>query len=279
MGGMLVDEDQVPARAADDIGAAELADDFQIAETGKGGFRDRGWAKGRFRDGRRDMGLALLLVKRWRQRGRIVCGWFLGRGRFHAAGAVKFPAARGFKEIPVLFGQGSGLEFIARCRLGHGGSRFIFTGRFYGPQLAFMTAQGRGHTVLDGGMDGARVRKADFMLGGMDIDVHLVVGQLDEQYGQWKTAFHQAAVIAFRQCMLDHPVAHAPSVDKYIGAAVGGAGQLRRADMAFDGNIPFDEYPRQPVAARCFGPVSGRRVGRHRRCPAIGGRFCRCGSV
>ena len=47
--------------------------------------------------------------------------------------------------------------------------------------------------------------KADFMLGRMHIDVHLVKGNLKKQHGHRILAFHQTSGIAGKQGVLNDP--------------------------------------------------------------------------
>ena len=55
--------------------------------------------------------------------------------------------------------------------------------------------------------------KSDFVLGGVDIDIHPVERNGEEQYCHREAALHQPAGVARHQGMSDHPVPDKPSVD------------------------------------------------------------------
>ena len=55
--------------------------------------------------------------------------------------------------------------------------------------------------------------EADLVFGRMDIDVHSVVRHVDKNGSHRKLTLDQSLGIAFKQRMLDDPVAHKPTVD------------------------------------------------------------------
>ncbi len=84
--------------------------------------------------------------------------------------------------------------------------------------------------------------KAHLVLGGMNIDVHLVVGDLDKKNRHWKLPLHQAFTVSLKQGVPDNPVADKPAVDKYICPSGGAARNPRRGCPAGDGNGAFIEF-------------------------------------
>ncbi len=58
--------------------------------------------------------------------------------------------------------------------------------------------------------------EADLVFGGVDIDIHVIRGHIDENDGHRKLPLDQSLGVAFKQGMLDDPVAHKPTVDVNI---------------------------------------------------------------
>ena len=78
--------------------------------------------------------------------------------------------------------------------------------------------------------------KAHLMLGGVDIDIHLVIGNFDKNNRHWELSLHQAFTVSFKQGVPDDPVADKTAVDKYICPSGSAARNPWRSCPAGDGN-------------------------------------------
>ena len=76
-----------------------------------------------------------------------------------------------------------------------------------------LLVQHLGHRAPDGLMHVSLAGEPDLVFSRMDIDVHCVAGHIDENSGHRELTLDQPLGIAFKQCMLDDPVAHKPAVD------------------------------------------------------------------
>ena len=65
-------------------------------------------------------------------------------------------------------------------------------------------------------MDPFLLRKANLMFCGMDIDIHLIEGNLKKKDRHGILPFHQSAAVSFEQSVLYNPVMHEPAVYIYI---------------------------------------------------------------
>jgi hypothetical protein len=107
-----------------------------------------------------------------------------------------------------------------------------------GPASAFGPVQSPGHPVPDEVVDPTLVGEADFVLGGVDIDIHLVERQVQKQNGEGKLPLHQPAAVAFEKGVLNHPVPHPAPVHIEVDPPGGAAGQPRRPQVSGQPDLP-----------------------------------------
>jgi hypothetical protein len=73
-----------------------------------------------------------------------------------------------------------------------------------------------GDGASDGFMHLSLPGESDLIFSWMDIDVYGVIRNSDKNSGHRKLPLDQSLGIAFKQCMLDDPVAHVPTVNVNI---------------------------------------------------------------
>ena len=111
----------------------------------------------------------------------------------------------------VLFGSSEMGCWFGNARL------FRRTDRFPGfsserPSGLISKTQSIRHNPGNGIMNLFLLRKPHLVFCGMDIHIHLIIGNMDKKDRHRKLPLHQSAMIPFEQGMLDDPVTDNPAV-------------------------------------------------------------------